>query len=461
MHEGPSFHGSGKTGRSDQRIAALVVLLVVAGVGLAIAKPWGSAATPVPSARPSLADVAPPTAPPPTPGHEVPSLAPSANVGPRPFAFTTPLQSAPTTWTGLDWRRVAPDDPISLVASVLHWRRGWVAVGSVGQPPATPVWASNDGSHWEALPFNTPTTFWPGVAVLGVVELPTGLVALTEVVECNQPCSSILVPVPWTSPDGRTWTPNGLPPTWLASAPAQPPLLAVGPAGLIVASSGPAAHLATSTDGSVWQDLPTSSLPATFWLSDLRGTPTGYVAVGRLTTSGAHQDAASLWSADGRHWSQVPIILPTAAANGLDSGSAVASLVVGRNGMIAVGRNVAMPGAALWWQSADGRHWLALPTFAPLGPTTCTGEGCGGEPNGVLIGDGDRIVALRGGTDAGVWTSTDGSTWRRLSQSGDIPGETARQAVLLPGGILLSDGATTWFGQAQGPQTANGWDRER
>jgi hypothetical protein len=32
---------------------------------------------------------------------------------------------------------------------------------------------------------------------------------------------------------------------------------------------------------------------------------------------------------------------------------------------------------------------------------------------------------------------------------GDIPSEQATQAVLLPGGLLLSDGTTTWFGEAQ------------
>jgi hypothetical protein len=59
------------------------------------------------------------------------------------------------------------------------------------------------------------------------------------------------------------------------------------------------------------------------------------------------------------------------------------------------------------------------------------------------------MVALRGGSDAGVWTSSDGLTWQRLPVSGDIPAKEAAQAVLLPGGVLLSDGTTTWFGEAE------------
>jgi hypothetical protein len=58
------------------------------------------------------------------------------------------------------------------------------------------------------------------------------------------------------------------------------------------------------------------------------------------------------------------------------------------------------------------------------------------------------MVAMRGGADPGVWTSTDGLAWQRLPVTGDIPSEQAQQAVLMPGGVLLSDGTTTWFGEA-------------
>ena len=105
------------------------------------------------------------------------------------------------------------------------------------------------------------------------------------------------------------------------------------------------------------------------------------------------------------------------------------------------------PGAALWWRSPDGRHWQPLQTFPPLGATTCGGANCGLQPNGTLIGDGHRLVAVRGGSDAAALVSTDGQRWTALGLSGDIPSAHA-QAVLLPGGVLVSDGTTTWFGQA-------------
>jgi len=464
MREGSSFYGSPRTtGRRDRRVAALVFVLLVAGVGIAIAKPWGSPAEPAPPSGLPQAVVAAPTASAPTTAPQVPSAtpqmpsaAPSASVGPLFDVFTTPLPPASATWTGLTWRRLAPDDPLSLVTSVVHWHDGYIALGWEGTSlPRTPVWTSTDGAMWDPILFNTPTTFWPGTLVLAVAEVPGGLVALTETAkECGAAsCPLTLVPpvVSWTSPDGREWTPHAAI-DWLTNPADGPPLVAVGPAGLVVASSGPSAHVATSADGIDWQSLPAGTLPATFWLNDLQGTATGYVAVGRQMTSDTHPDAASLWSADGRHWSRTPTLLPTSPGSGSGVASAAVSLVAGRDGVVAVGRGVTMPGAVLWWQSPDGRRWTALPTFQPLGPTTtCTGEWCGQQPNGTLAGDGNRMVAVRSGADGAAWTSTDGLTWSRLRVTGDVTGEQATLATLLPGGVLLSDGTTTWYGEAQTP----------
>jgi hypothetical protein len=454
VSEGRSFHGSPiPGGRSDGRFTALVVVLFVAFVGVAIAKPWGSQVEPAPSVAPSQADLTPPPASLPATAPDVPSAAPVAEVGPLPVAFTTPIPPAFATWTGLRWRRLAPDDPLSLVTSVLRWRRGFLAVGWNAPPPSTPIWTSADGTHWDPLVFGTSSTFWPGMSVLDVAELRTGLVALTETMQwCGELCPLTfeLPVVSWTSPDGRRWSPHLLPPEWLASPLGQPPLVAVGPAGLVVASRGPAARLATSIDGSRWNLLPAGGFPARFALNDLHGTATGYVAVGLWITTDSPSEAASLWSSDGEHWSTAPTILPTTPEAGSTVGSSGASLVVGRDGVVAVGRGVTSPGAALWWQSADGRDWRPLPSYEPLGPTTCAGQGCSLQPNGALVGDGHQMVAVRGGTDAGAWTSTDGLAWQRLPVTGDLPAEQATQAVLLPGGVLLTDGTSTWFGEAQG-----------
>jgi hypothetical protein len=457
VSEDRSFQGPTRPdGARDRRLAGLIVVLLVAFLGVAIAKPWGVPESSGPTATSSGTAGPLPTASLLTTRPEASSAAISSTAGPPALdgGFTTPIPpDAVAPWKALRWHRLA-HDPLTLVTSALRWRGGFVALGRVGAgSQMTPVWTSTDGARWDLLPFNTSTTFWPGMLVVGVAEVGSGLVALTEsAYRCSgSPCSPTYVPptVSWTSPDGRGWTPHALLPTdWLSGPTGGPALFTVGTAGVVAASSGPAARIATSTDGAEWQYLPTSTLPSEFALDDLRGTSTGYVAVGRWPTGDNRREAASLWSGDGRHWSESPALLPTSSDTGSNVGSAVTSLVVAGDGIIAVGRDDTTPGATLWWQSSDGRRWQPLPTFAPLGPMTCTGDGCGLQPNGALAGDGQRMLAVRGGPDAGAWESLDGHSWRQLDMTGEVPGGDATQVTLLPGGVLVTDGSTTWFGEA-------------
>jgi hypothetical protein len=58
------------------------------------------------------------------------------------------------------------------------------------------------------------------------------------------------------------------------------------------------------------------------------------------------------------------------------------------------------------------------------------------------------MIACRGGPHAAAWSSIDGATWTKLTIGGDVPGEQATTASLFPGGVLLSDEATSWYGRA-------------
>jgi hypothetical protein len=375
------------------------------------------------------------------------------------MTFTTPIPPpADAAWTAIHWRKLASTDPLTLVRSALRWRGGFIAVGSDGS--STPVWTSTDGAHWEPLPFDTATTFWPGLQVIAVAEIRGSLVALTLLAGtwgCASACptdSPTLPLMSWTSPDGRAWTPHtgpgiGKPAQW-----SEPPLLAAGAAGLVAASPTVPTHLATSVDGIHWLTLPAAALPTGLTIRDLVATTAGFTAVGTLPMDTDHDRAVAFQSVDGTTWTgPYALSMPMASAFILASTGpswGATGLVAGRSGLIGVGHVLATPGETLWWQSANGRDWRAMPKWPPLGPTTCQGEGCGSQPNGALVGDGHRMVALRGGVDAGVWTSADGLAWQRLPVTGDIPGEWATQAVLLPGGVLLSDGTTYWFGEAQG-----------
>ncbi len=391
----------------------------------------------------------------------VPSPLPSSAA---PTAFTTPLPpAAGAAWTTIQWHALASDDPLQLVRSVLRWRGGFLAVGR--DAAGTPVWTSRDGAHWDPLPFDTATTFWPGLLVVDVAEVRTGLVALTLLAgtyDCGAApvCptySSTLPLLAWTSPDGRRWAPTtgpdlGSPAHWPG-----PPLLAAGPTGLVLAAPTAPTRLAISPDGVHWRTLPAGALPADVRIGGLASSAAGFTAVGTQQVSVDHDRAAAFTSADGTTWTGPSALLdPTASGMLTSSGASwgASALVAARDGLIATGGFFATPGATLWWHSADGRAWQALPGYPPLGPTTCIGEGCGGGPDGSLLGDGERMVALRGGADAGVWTSLDGLVWQRLAVSGDGPDAAATAAGtdhpprLLPWGVLASDGTTTWFGAA-------------
>ena len=195
---------------------------------------------------------------------------------------------------------------------------------------------------------------------------------------------------------------------------------------------------ATSSDGSHWVLSPRYEFPADFALDDLEGTSTGYVAIGASIRGGSVR-AAALWSADGRHWPKTPTLLPNSPSGSEESAfSNAVTLMVGDHGMIAVG--IGEPaGAAVWWRSLDGRHWQPLETFRPSGrrraearTATCSRTR---RSSPTVIGS----SRSRGGSDAAALVSTDGQRWTPLRLSGDIPSGQA-QAVLLPGGVLVSDG---------------------
>lgn len=450
MADGGSFYGApSPSGRRPDKLAAVAVVLVVVGIAFAVVKPWGDTGQPATSGLPKVAAVSPSV-----PASSAAASSAAASPGttalptrlPHPLAvaFTTAPPPRSETWAALEWQRLAPDDPLRILRTEVTSGETSVAIGDIEGTTSTTVWASTDRTHWQPLDRGT-SNLWSGLTVIGLATLAGRFVAVTEM---NDYLYRYLPPVmAWTSTDGRSWThATTLPVDALSSPTGSAPLIAAGPDGLVAVASGLAARYAASSDGSHWALSSRNALPADFALDDLKRTSTGYVAIGAWLRGGSAR-AAALWSADGRHWPKTPSLLPSSAlGSGTPAFSNAVTLMVGGHGMIAEGIGDSS-GVALWWQSLDGRRWQPLQTFPPLGATTCGGVNCDLQPNGTLIGDGHRLVAVRGGSDAAALVSTDGQHWTALALSGDIPSAQA-QALLLPGGVLVSDGTTTWFGQA-------------
>jgi hypothetical protein len=447
--EGGSFYGTPAARGGRDRRAVVTVILVLALIALAIAKPWGDSGRHTASTEPRLAAASPSASSAiaiasPRPGAGVPAGLPH----PLPVAFTAPLPGA-AAWATLVWRRLAPDDPLTSLRTEVTARGRSVAIGDIAGTTSTTVWSSTDATHWQPLPSATSTSFWSNITIIALATLRGRFVAVSEM---NDFLMQHLPPVvAWTSTDGQSWVPaNTLPVDAVSSPSASTALVAAGQQALVIATSGLGARLATSIDGSHWVLLPRNAFPADFALNDLEATPTGFVAIGGWMKDASAGRPAALWSADGRHWPKTPTLLPTVApASGTPVVSNAVTLTVGDQGMIASGIG-GSPGATRWWRSPDGRHWQALPTFPAPEASMCRGADCGLQPTWTIVGDGHRIVAWNGGASATALVSTDGKQWAALRLSGDIPDAQATRATLLPGGILLSDATTTWFGKAEG-----------
>src|SRR5436190_8757413 len=297
MTEPPSFrHVVDDGGIRRRRLEVSVAALVCALIGIAIAQPWSTpVASPTDAVRSSGAAVASalagmrslsPATVPDRPLH--PGGTPTPGVPPR-AAFTLPSPPlAAASWTGIRWRRLGIDDQLTAVRSTLRWRGGFVALGP-DVPGATPVWASIDGASWEPVAVNTTTRSWPGRRLLGVFELPQGLVAiadLSEAADCPRGLGCMAF-MSWTSSDGRAWTPLSVFSREQPNTTVTAQLVAVGPAGLMVVSTGAPSHVVTSKDGVAWTDMPDGTFPTGYVINALRGTATGYVVGGFRVTDGS------------------------------------------------------------------------------------------------------------------------------------------------------------------------------
>ena len=199
------------------------------------------------------------------------------------------------------------------------------------------------------------------------------------------------------------------------------PHLVAGPAGFLAVAPGPADLASPTTAASSLMVSPgrrspsAPSRPASSWLTWPR--PRRATWRSAPTTDPDHHDAATLWSTDGRHWSSASMQVAWEGAPRWPPRGRAPSpwrWSPARNGFIVTGGTGGAPGAALWWQSDDGQHWRQLSGYPPLGAWPGEGEGAGGQPYGVLLGDGQRIIAVRGGPDAGPGVRRDGRTWTKL-----------------------------------------------
>ncbi len=336
---------------------------------------------------------------------------------PLAVAFTTAPPPRSETWAGLEWQRLATDDPLGIVKTEVTSGETSVAIGDIEGTTSTTLWASTDRTHWQPLDRGTSANLWSGLTVIGLATLAGRFVAVTEM---NDYLYRYLPPVvAWTSTDGQSWThATTLPADALSSPTGSAPLVAAGPDGLVVATSGLAARSATSSDGSHWASRHGTRSRPTSPSTTSRAPRQAYVAIGAWMRGGSAR-AAALWSADGRDWPKTPTLLPTSASGSEEAGLLECGDAHGRRPRHdRRGDRRRLGRGALWWRSLDGRHWQPLETSRPSGRRRAEARtaACSrtGRSSATVIGSSRSAVART----QPPWSRPTASTGRRSPSPG-------------------------------------------
>lgn len=414
-----------------------------------------SAAT---TASPAPSSSAEPTEEP-TPAPTVnPSFAPQS----PPQSIVTPaVPAAAATWRSIGWTKYPASSPASHLRAAVRWQGGFVATGDLWwrseTSASTRVWTSTDGRAWQPLPADA---LGPNAYVASVAPVGDGLVALVfrvksvrdgerdpadrDTWEVTGPWES------WASSDGRTWTGHPGPAFEHPSSMRADLVRGAGvPTVALVAEGQPVAF---TTDGVTWRTASLNAFP---------GGPAGWHPEGTAALSPGFVSVSSSGhaasSVDGAAWTSHELS-DACPANGL---------VAGSSGVILTGSLEAdiHDWSETWCTSADGAGWTPNLTLAPLGRVgDQRGDRYEASANGLLLGDGERIVAYRGYKEQAGWASFDGLHWTALRFANGPPTgwvdpwgwETGSgnggTVTLTPIGLLALDRTTgvLWLGSPSG-----------
>jgi len=308
-----------------------------------------------------------------------------------------------------DWSQVASFETETLgVVGLVHGPAGYVAIGHdlEGSTPTAGgsarrgrVWLSPDGLSWELLPPDD--VFARAVLILVVVARDGSYLAFGRIEGTSGQSDEVLLAV-WESADGRSWrrTQIGLSGDLVATR------VVAGNEGYLLAGArvDPQRYeLWLSADARSWEVV--RALPPTTGavyedIDAIAAGPEGFVAAGYRG-----QDVYVIASGDGREWFEAPPI------SGLGPVPAIAPLA--EDWIMALGQTSPLP----VWFSPNGLDWERVATL---------GSASDGYRGLSLVSTGDRVfaqlTAFAGSSDgnpAGVWSSSDGTTWEEIDAASD------------------------------------------
>jgi hypothetical protein len=250
----------------------------------------------------------------------------------------------------------------------------------------------------------------------------TGLLAVGSVTtDANR------VPAAWTTADGATWT-------RLDTVPKSPYGFVAELTTVAAAGDGRAAAIGQASGGAhgnprvgswyldgttlreVVADVELYGGPRQGSVDEMAAGPSGFVVVGTRTDRNERTGAAS-WTSPDAHEAFVISDADPALESGPDETVRAFAVAGSRRGYLAAGdRFVTGQGRldsdALFWTSTDGRTWARVDDKTLGGPATDTPQQAVAWRDGWAVA-GTETSASR--TAVVVWTSTDGTTWRRTT----------------------------------------------
>ena len=142
MADDSSFYGAPSApGRRPGKLVAAAVVLVLVGIAFALAKPWGQTGQPAASDPTGVAAVSPSAAASSASALPLSTTLPTHHPHPLAVAFTTAQSPRSETWAGLEWQRLAPDDPLGIVRTEVTSGETWTSARSPFPAPSrTRTW---------------------------------------------------------------------------------------------------------------------------------------------------------------------------------------------------------------------------------------------------------------------------------------------------------------------------------
>jgi hypothetical protein len=383
------------------RIAAAVAILAIAGSGIYI---YGTnrSQSPVSSAS----------------GSATPTASATSTAGPSSSTPSTQPQPTVARLPGSSWSLVSGVLPAPAQTAYGRYEQPLFALPSGG---FVALWATDSGDDRVFVSAD-------GISWFELAELPAGGATVSDV---TQSSDGVIVAVgmvqgengaldsamAWTTSSGHTWQSTRLSPADGSSA----DQVAVGPAGLLASGSGPSGGTAiwASADGIGWHSVVTSGIPSDVDQPGLFGNSTGYVM--------AQLFQPQVWySTDGARWTEtwhVPVL------SGLDS-YYMGSILKAPDGSyrsfggVYTGTGIAVPGPLnrLIWTSRDLTHWTTSGSVRDPGWIDGFASVAGGfVAAGTQPGSADFSSSLNPLGPLGVWTSSDGGTWKSLAGLSSLP----------------------------------------